>query len=39
MKTHYLLGLLLILDSQVGRLAFKPELQVGLGYAWDKKWF
>ncbi|MBI2504529.1 MAG: bifunctional metallophosphatase/5'-nucleotidase, partial [Candidatus Latescibacteria bacterium] len=26
-------------DSKVDRLAFKSELQVGLGYAWDRKWF
>jgi 2',3'-cyclic-nucleotide 2'-phosphodiesterase (5'-nucleotidase family) len=26
-------------DTKVERLAFKTELQVGLGYAWDQKWF
>lgn len=26
-------------DNQVDRLALKSELQVGMGYAWDKKWF
>jgi hypothetical protein len=26
-------------DSKVARLAFKSELQVGLGYTWDRKWF
>lgn len=26
-------------DSQVEKLAFKSELQVGLGYTWEKKWF
>lgn len=26
-------------DDRVDRLGLKTELQVGLGYAWDKKWF
>jgi hypothetical protein len=26
-------------DDKVDRLGLKTELQVGLGYAWDKKWF
>jgi 2',3'-cyclic-nucleotide 2'-phosphodiesterase (5'-nucleotidase family) len=26
-------------DDKVEELALKSELQVGLGYAWDKKWF
>jgi hypothetical protein len=26
-------------DSDVGELAFKSEVQIGLGYTWDKKWF
>ena len=26
-------------DTQVEDLAFKSELQIGLGYTWDRKWF
>ncbi len=26
-------------DNKVDRLGLKTELQVGMGYAWDKKWF
>ncbi len=33
------LNLFLHRDSQVDRLAFKSEAQVGLGYTWERKWF
>ena len=26
-------------DSQVGELAVKSELHIGLGYSWNRKWF
>ena len=26
-------------DAQVDVLGFKNEIQIGLGYTWDRKWF